>query len=162
MYKKKRNKRKELSKKTSHIGIAHQITVAEAILTEKEINCSPPCSQGPPKDNVPEVVLMAALGIRRCHGCKGKILKQNCQPLQRSSVLDARSSNMENKGSTRLATMLWKCLFSLKNLTMNLQFKTSQWLLTHLHYFHKTTCAFFSNRTCWRQYFRNSKSSKYI
>ena len=53
--------------------------MAEAILAEKEINCSPPCSQGPPKDNVPEVVLMAALGIRRCHGCKGEILKQNCQ-----------------------------------------------------------------------------------
>ena len=78
--KKKRNKRKQLSKKTSHIGLAHQITVAEAILVEKEINCSPPCSQGLPEDNVPKVVLMAALGIRRCHGCKGEILKQNCQP----------------------------------------------------------------------------------
>ena len=54
--------------------------MAEAILAEKEINCSPTCSQEPPKDNVPEVVLMAALGIRRCHGCKGGILKQNCQP----------------------------------------------------------------------------------
>ena len=79
MYK-KRNERKQLSKKTSHIGLACQITVAEAILVEKEINCSPLCSQGPPRDNVPEVVLMAALGIRRCHGCKGEILKQNCQP----------------------------------------------------------------------------------
>ena len=66
--------------KTNHIGLTHQITVAEAILAEKEINCSPPCSQGPPKDNALEVVLMAALGIRRCHGCKGEILKQNCQP----------------------------------------------------------------------------------
>ena len=75
-----KKKQKKTVKKTSHIGLARQITVAEAILTEKEINCSPPCSQGPPKDNVPEVVLMAALGIRRCHGCKGEILKQNCQP----------------------------------------------------------------------------------
>ena len=66
--------------KNSHIGLECQITVAEAILAEKEINCSLPCSQGPPKDNVPEVVLMAALGIRRCHGCEGEILKQNCQP----------------------------------------------------------------------------------
>ena len=73
MYKKKQKKQKKTTvKKTSHIGLACQITVAEAILAEKEINCSPPCSQGPPKDNVPEVVLMAALGIRRCHGCKGK------------------------------------------------------------------------------------------
>ena len=79
MYKKKKQK-KTTVKKTNHIGLAHQITVAEAILAEKEINCSPPCSQGPPEDNVPEVVLVAALCIRRCHGCKGEILKQNCQP----------------------------------------------------------------------------------
>ena len=50
---------------------------------EKEINCSPPCSQEPHEDNVPEVVLMAALGIRRCHGCMGEILKQNCQAPQK-------------------------------------------------------------------------------
>ena len=35
---------------------------------------------------------------------------------QRPIVPDASSLNMENKGLTRLATMLWKCLFSLKNL----------------------------------------------
>ena len=76
---KKKKQKKTTVKKTSHIGLACQITVAEAILVEKEISCSPPCSQGPPRDNVPEV-LMAALGIRRCHGYKGEILKQNCQP----------------------------------------------------------------------------------
>ena len=81
-YVQKKKQKKTTVKKTSRIGLAHQITVAEAILTEKEINCSPPCSQGPPKDNVPEVVLMAALGIRRCDGCKGEILKQNGQPLK--------------------------------------------------------------------------------
>ena len=79
-YVQKKKQKKTTVKKTSHIDLAHQITVAEAILAEKEINCSPPCSQGPPKDNVPEVVLMVALGIRRCHGCQGEILKQNCQP----------------------------------------------------------------------------------
>ena len=78
-YVQKKKQKKTTVKKNSHIGLTHQMTVAEAILTEKEINCSPPCSQGPPKDNIPEVVLMAALGIRRCHGCKGEILKQNCQ-----------------------------------------------------------------------------------
>ena len=78
-YVQKKKQKKTTVKKTSQRGLSHQITVAEAILTEEEINCSPPCSQGPPKDNVPEVVLMAALGIRRCHGCKGEILKQNCQ-----------------------------------------------------------------------------------
>ena len=72
-YVQKKKQRKTMAvKKTSHISLAHQITVAECILTEKEIKCSPPCSQEPHKDNVPEVVLMAALGIRRCHGCGGK------------------------------------------------------------------------------------------
>ena len=75
-----KKKQKKTVKKTSHISLTHQITVAEGILKEKEINCSPPCSQEPHEDNVPEVVLMAALGIRRCHGCRGEILKQNCQP----------------------------------------------------------------------------------
>ena len=111
----KKKQNKTTVKKPSHIGLACQITAAEAILAEKEINCSPPCSQGPPKDNVPEVVLMAALGIRRCHGRKGEILKQNFSP-QRFSVPAASSLNMENKGLTRLATTLWKCLFSLENL----------------------------------------------
>ena len=76
----KKKQKKTTVKKTSHIGLALKITVAEAILAEKEINCSPPCSQVPPEDNVSEVVLMATLGIRRCHGCKREILKQNCQP----------------------------------------------------------------------------------
>ena len=115
-YVQKKKQRKTTVKKTSHINLAHQITVAEGILTEKEINCSPPCSQEPHKDNVPEVVLMAALGIRRCHGCQGEILKQNCQCTQRSSVQDASSLNMENKGAPRLATMLWKCLFHLEDI----------------------------------------------
>ena len=33
---------------------------------------------------------------------------------QRSSVPDASSLNMENKGAPGLATMLWKCLFPLE------------------------------------------------
>ena len=66
--------------KNIHIGLAHQIKAAEAILAEKEIDCSPPCSQELHQENFPEVVLMAALGIRRCHGCKREILKHNCLP----------------------------------------------------------------------------------
>ena len=85
----------------------------EGILTEEEINCSPPCSQKPLKDNVPEVVLMAALGIGRCHGCKGEILKQNCQPPQRSSV---QLFEYGDQRATKLATMLWKCLFPLEDI----------------------------------------------
>ena len=75
-----KKQKKTTIKKTSHISLAHQITVAEGILTEEEINFSPPCSQEPHKENVPEVVLMAGLGIKRCHGCMGDILKQHCQP----------------------------------------------------------------------------------
>ena len=75
-----KKQKKRTIKKTSHISLTHQITLAEGILTEEEINSSPPCSQEPHKDNVPEVVLMAGLGKRRCHGCKGDILKQHCQP----------------------------------------------------------------------------------
>ena len=110
------NKQKKTTiKKTSHISLAHQITLAEGILTEEEINSSSPCSQEPHKDNVPEVVLMAGLGIRRCHGCMGDILKQHCHP-QRSSLQDAGSSNMESKGLPRIATMLWQCLFPLEDI----------------------------------------------
>ena len=75
-----KKQKKTTVKKTSHISLVHQITLVEGILTEEEINSSPPCSQEPHKDNVPEVVLMAGLGIRRCFGCRGEILKQHCQP----------------------------------------------------------------------------------
>ena len=75
----KETKENNCQKKSSHISLVQQITLAESILTEEETNCSPPCSQEPHEDNLPEVVLMAALGIRRCHGCQGEILKQNCQ-----------------------------------------------------------------------------------
>ena len=73
----KKKQKKTTVPKNIHIGLAHQIT--EAILAEKE---TPPSSELHCKDNVPEVVLMAALGIRRYHGCKGEVLKQNCQPLK--------------------------------------------------------------------------------
>ena len=79
-YVRTKKQKKTTIKKTSHISLAHQITLVEGILTEEEINSSPPCSQEPHEDNVPEVVLMAGLGIRRCHGCRGEILKQHCQP----------------------------------------------------------------------------------
>ena len=105
-----------ICEKNIHIGIAHQIKEAEAILAEKEIDCSPPCSQVLPQENFPEVVLMAALGIRRCHGCKGPMLKQKLPAPQRFGVPDASSSNMENKGMRSMAKMLWECLFSVTNL----------------------------------------------
>ena len=67
--------------KNTHIGLRRQLEEAEAILAEEDvpIGCSPPCSQELPQENFPEVVLLAAYGVRKCHGCKGEILKQNCQ-----------------------------------------------------------------------------------
>ena len=53
-----KKQKKTTIKKTSHISLVHQITLVEGILTEEEINSSPPCSQEPHEDNVPEVVLM--------------------------------------------------------------------------------------------------------
>ena len=76
----KKETKEIICEKNIHIGIAHQIKAAEAILAEKEIDCSPPYSQELSQENFPEVVLMATLGIRRCHGCKREILKQNCLP----------------------------------------------------------------------------------
>ena len=68
--------------KNIRIGLGRQLKEAEAILAEEDVpfDCSPPCSQELPQENLPEVVLLAALGVRKCHGCKGQILKQNCQP----------------------------------------------------------------------------------
>ena len=76
----KKEQMKSSVKKNIHIGLGHKINEAEAILAEKEIDFSPPCSQVVPQENFLEVVLMATLGIRGCHGCNGPILKQNCLP----------------------------------------------------------------------------------
>ena len=147
---KKETKEKKTVKKTSHIGLAHQITVAEAILAKKEVNYSP---QVPPKDNVPEVVLMDALGIRRCHGCKGEILKQNCQH-PKDLVFQLQALQIwRTKGWQDWQQCYRNVYFHLKShacsyTTINLQLNVSPWLQTYLHYCHKTTCASFGNRTC--------------
>ena len=31
-------------------------------------------------ENFPEVFLLAILGVRKCHGFKGQIIRKNCQP----------------------------------------------------------------------------------
>ena len=64
-----------------HVGLGRQLKEAEAILAKDvAIDCSPPCTQELPDKNFPEVVLLTAFGVRKCHGCKGQILKKNCQP----------------------------------------------------------------------------------
>ena len=68
--------------KNIHKGHRWQLKGAEAILAEEDvsIDCSSPCSQKLLQENFPEVVLLADLGVRRYHGCKNEILKQNCHP----------------------------------------------------------------------------------
>ena len=65
--------------KNFHIGLGRQLKEAEAILAEEDvpIDCSPPCSHELPQENFLEIVFLAALGVRKCHCCKGQILKQN-------------------------------------------------------------------------------------
>ena len=79
------------------------------------IECSPPCSQELPQENFPEVVLLAAFGVRKCHGCKREILNKIVTP-QRFGLPHAGSSIMDIKGTNRMAKTLWKCLFSLDNI----------------------------------------------
>ena len=80
----KKKQKKSSVNKNIHISLGRQLKEAKAILTEEDvpIDCSPPCSQELPQENFSEVILLAALGVRRCHGCQEEILKQNCQPLE--------------------------------------------------------------------------------
>ena len=54
---------------------------AKAILTVEDvpIECSPPCTQELSEENFPKVVLLATLGIRKCHGCKGHMIRKKMQ-----------------------------------------------------------------------------------
>ena len=67
---------------TMHIGLGRQLKEAEALLAEEDVTiyCSPPCSQELPEENFTEVVLLAALGIRKCYGGKGEIIRTVCPP----------------------------------------------------------------------------------
>ena len=65
-----------------HVGLGRQLKEAKAILAEEDvpIDCCPPCTQELPKENFPEVVLLATLGVRKCCGCKGQIMKKMASP----------------------------------------------------------------------------------
>ena len=63
-----------------HVALGRQVRRAEAILAEENadvhIDCSSPCGQEPPKEIFPKVFLLAAFGARKCHSCKGEILRK--------------------------------------------------------------------------------------
>ena len=65
-----------------NVGLTRQSKEAEAILAVEDvpIDCSPPCTQELPKENFPEVVLLSALGVGKCHSCKGQIMKNIARP----------------------------------------------------------------------------------
>ena len=65
-----------------HVGLGRQLQEAKAILAQEDmpIDCSPSCTQELPEENFPEVVLLATLGVRKCQGFKGQIIRKNCQP----------------------------------------------------------------------------------
>ena len=65
-----------------HVGLGRQLREAKAILAEEDvpIDCSPPCTQELPEENFPDIVLLAALGIRKCHGCKGQKIQKSASP----------------------------------------------------------------------------------
>ena len=78
----KKKQKKASVNKNMHVGPGRQLKKAEAILADEDvsINYSPPCTQEIPEENFPEVVLLATLGVRNCHGCKGQIMKKIASP----------------------------------------------------------------------------------
>ena len=68
-----------------HVGLRRQLKEAKAILAEEDvpIECSPPCTQELPEEYFLEVVLLAALDVRKCHSCKGQIIKKKLSASQR-------------------------------------------------------------------------------
>ena len=99
-----------------HVGLGRQLKEAKAILAEEHvaIDCSPPFGEELPKENFLEVVLLAALDVRKCQGCKGEILRMKCLPHpKRFDVSNAGTANMEGPKISRMVPTLWQCLFSL-------------------------------------------------
>ena len=97
-----------------YVVLGKQLKQAKAILAEEDvpIDCSSPCSQKLSVENVLEVVLLAALGVRKCHSCKGGILRTKC-PQKIWFFLQAVTANMEGPKNLRIVSMLWQHLFSL-------------------------------------------------
>ena len=66
-----------------HAGLGRQLHEVESIIAEEytdaAIDCSPPCGQELPEENFTEVVLLAGLGVGKCHRYKGDILKRECE-----------------------------------------------------------------------------------
>ena len=107
----KKQKKTVLNVNTNmHVGLGRQLKEAEATLAEEDvpIDCSPPYTQEQPKENFLEV-LLATLGVRKCHGCKGQIIRKNCQLLKdlvfHMQVLQYGSHIQKVQSGTNVMTM---------------------------------------------------------
>ena len=100
--------------KTMHVGLERQLQEAQLFLAEKNadvpIDCSPPCGQEPPEENFQEFVLLAGLGVIKCHSCKGEIKKKKCPPSKDLAFHMQVASHMERPKNKGIVLMLWKYL----------------------------------------------------
>ena len=61
----KKKQKKAAVNKNVHVGLRRQLKEAKTIPAEEDvpIDCSPPCTQELSKENFPEAVLLATLGV---------------------------------------------------------------------------------------------------
>ena len=59
------------------VGLGRQLQELTLVIAEENgdapLDSSPPCGQELPKERFPEVFILAGLGVRRYHRCKGEI-----------------------------------------------------------------------------------------
>ena len=65
-----------------HVGLGRQLKEDTGILAEEDVltDCSPSVLRKCPRKNFPEIVFLFALGVRKCHGCKGQTIGKSADP----------------------------------------------------------------------------------
>ena len=78
---KKKKQKKAAVNKNMHVGL-EAIKRSQIYSTEEDvpIDYSPLCTQELAEENFPEVALLATLGVRKCHCCKGEIIRKMQAP----------------------------------------------------------------------------------
>ena len=82
-----------------HVGLGRKLKEVKAILAEENANvsidCSSPHGQELPEENFLEGFLLAGLGVRKCHGCKGGNVKNKMPAFKRFHILYAGAVNIQ-------------------------------------------------------------------
>ena len=67
-----------------HVDLGRQLKDVKAIIAKGDtlIDCSSPCSQELHEENFLGVVLLSTLGVRKCQGCNGEMIRTKCPPLK--------------------------------------------------------------------------------